>query len=249
MKLPAVLVIVAVALWYFLTPRSSVASSPVVAAVAPAVVGVAKPTSPSAAPANPPPAAPTLVLAAADKPVTADKPANAPQLVLKNALGPDNHYHDDLLGLSATFPQGWKVAAAKRWGTANHENTVWLQPEVATSARPSMYYKQYVETPPDRSTAETYLRDQAQQKEDFRIGNGLTDYKNVPESFSYYDINGSPALSYFATFTKGDEVMTEYFIRVLSPNGYVMFFTTGKLDDVKAVMPQVKQMASSLKGP
>jgi hypothetical protein len=89
---------------------------------------------------------------------------------------------------------------------------------------------------------------QAQEKEASRVP-ARPDYKNVPESFSYYNINGSPALSYFATFTQGDQVMTEYFVRVLGPKGYTMFFTTGRLEDVKAIMPQVKQMAGSLKGP
>ena len=57
------------------------------------------------------------------------------------------------------------------------------------------------------------------------------------------------AMTYFATFTRGDQVMTEHFIRVLSPRGYVMFFTTGRFEDVKTIMPQLKQAASTVKGP
>jgi hypothetical protein len=33
---------------------------------------------------------------------------------------------------------------------------------------------------------------------------------------------------------------------VLGQQGYVMFFTSGKLDEVKTIMPQVQQMASSV---
>ena len=247
MKLLAFLVIVVAICWYFLTAGRPVAPNQVAVAPAPVVVPSVRPTPPPA----PLPAAqaPTVSLVAAAKPVEAVNPAEAPQIVLENVLGPNNQYHDDLMGLSATFPEGWEVMKALRWGTNNHENTVFLKPDVPTSATPSMYYRLYVDPPPAADMAETYLLTQAQQKEDARIASGRADYKNVPESFAYTDINGSPALSYFATFTQGDQVMTEYFIRVLTPKGYVLFFTTGQLEDVKAIIPQVKQMASSLKGP
>ena len=78
---------------------------------------------------------------------------------------------------------------------------------------------------------------------------GTPDYQNVADSFSFFDVDGSPAMTYFATFTRGDQVMTEHFIRVLGPRGYVMFFTTGKFEDVKAIMPQLKQAAATVKGP
>ena len=212
------------------------------------------PPSPSAKPTAPPP--PSAVAAAvpatpavAAAPPAAARPAGAPQIVLADVLGPNNLYHDDLLGISMTYPEGWRVRDAKRWGTNNHENTLWLLPDGETTASPSMYYKNYTDTPPDSSVAEAYLRKQAQEKEDFRISGGIADYKNVPESFAFTDVNGNPSLSYFATFTRGDQVMTEYFVRVLGQQGYVMFFTTGKLEDVKAIMPQVNQMAASVKVP
>lgn len=40
-------------------------------------------------------------------------------------------------------------------------------------------------------------------------------------------------MSYFATFTRSDQIMTEHFIRVLGPRGYDMFFTKGNFEDVK----------------
>ncbi len=211
----------------------------------------------SVPPPPPPRAAPVPVLVGAVESVVTVPtppeqvltPTDAPQIVLEEVLGPNNLYHDDFIGLSLTLPEGWKVRGAGRWGTNNHENTVTLAPETASTARPSMYYKLYVDPPPDASNADAALRTQAQQKESSRIAAGLTDYKNVPESFVTFDVNGSPAISYFATFTQGDQVMTENFIRVLGPKGYVMFFTTGKLEDVQAILPQLKQMAASIKGP
>jgi hypothetical protein len=177
---------------------------------------------------------------------------NAPiPIDLAQALGANNDYTDAAMGLSVTFPEGWKVRNAIRWGEDHRQNTVFLQPAVPSSASPSMFYKPY--TPEEAASmgsagAQALLREQAQSKEASRIA-GVPDYQNVPDSFHFFDVNGSPAMSYFATFTRGDQVMTEHFIRVLSPKGYVMFFTTGKFEDVKAVMPQLKQAASSVKGP
>jgi hypothetical protein len=145
------------------------------------------------------------------------------------------------------------VRDAIRWGTnGDHsQNTVFLKPDIPSSASPSLYYKPYTaeEAAAIGGTgAQALLREQAQKKEASRIS-GIPDYQNVADSFSFFDVNGSPAMSYFATFTRGDQVMTEHFIRILGPNGYAMFFTTGKFEDVKAVMPQLKQAASTVKGP
>ena len=156
-----------------------------------------------------------------------------------------------MVGLSLMLPAGWTVRDAIRWGTGHTQNTVFLKPDVPSSASPSMYYKPY--TPQEAASlvstgAEALLREQAQKKEASRLP-GAPDYQNVPDSFSFFDVNGSPSMSYFATFTRGDQVMTEHFIRVLSPRGYVMFFTTGRFEDVKVIMPQLKQAASTVKGP
>lgn len=112
-----------------------------------------------------------------------------------------------------------------------------------------MYYQMYSDRVPDLSASEAYLRQIAQSKEDSRSGNGTSDYKNVPSSFEFKQIDGRPALSYFAVFTTGNQVMTEYFTRILGQKGYVMFFTTGRLEDVQAIKPQIDQMASTVQVP
>lgn len=252
MKLSLSLIAVAAICWYFLPAKPPVEmSGPATTAAVPAPVKQPAPSVAIVPAAGVTP--PTPILREPSDVTRRAAPYNpneAPQIVLAAMLGPNNLYHDDLLGFAMTYPAGWRVGSARRWGTNNHENTVSLVPESESTASPSMYYKLYVDQPPaDAATAEAYLRKQAQDKEDARIAGGLADYKNVPESFALTQINGNPALTYFATFSHGNDVMTEYFIRVLGPKGYVMFFTNGKLEDVKTIMPQVKQMAESLKMP
>jgi hypothetical protein len=209
------------------------------APLAPVVSSSAAPVARPMAAAESAPAAPT---AAPSAPIKID---------LTQALGPNNHYHDAHVGLSVTLPAGWTVRDAIRWGENHTQNTVFLRPEPRTTASPSMYYKPY--TPEEAASissrgAGALLREQAEKKEISRAAGG-SDYRNVPDSFAFFDVNGSPAMSYFATFTRGDQVMTEHFIRVLGPRGYVMFFTPGKFEDVQAIMPQLKQAASTVRGP
>ncbi len=221
------------------------------------------PASPKPTPAAPTPTPPVVSTPApgprvqfvpatpSDSAARATDP-NAPiKIDLTAALGPDNHYHDTAVGLDVMLPAGWTIRQAIRWGNNHSENTVFLSPEVGSSAMPSMYYKPYLDTEAatiGATGSEALLREQAQKKEASRVV-GLPDYKNVPDSFSFYDVNGSPAMSYFATFTRSGEVMTEHFIRILGPKGYVMFFTSGKFEDVKALMPALKQASTTVKGP
>jgi hypothetical protein len=96
---------------------------------------------------------------------------------------------------------------------------------------------------------EATLRDMAQQKEVSRIADGRTDYRNDPSSFVFRTIDGRPSLSYIATWTRNDEVQAEYFLRILGPTGYVMFFNQGPAKDVQALIPAVFQMAGTVKPP
>lgn len=241
---------------YFATSQATADNMIAAASIAPP----AKPTLPSSprspSPADIPPPVPLRSVRVAPAPAS-DSIAPAPdpnapiEIDLAEALGPNNRYQDTAVGLSVQLPEGWTVRSAMRWGPNHTENTVLLSPDVPSSASPSMYYKPYKaeETATLSGTgAEALLREQAQKKEASRLG-WAPDYKNVPDSFSFFDVNGSPALSYFATFTRDDQIMTEHFIRILGPKGYVMFFTQGKFDDVKAIIPQLKQAASTVKGP
>jgi hypothetical protein len=261
MKYLALIVALAVLGWFgftrYLATIESTAQNTAATPVAPAATEPAPSTSTPTTPpvASPPPVtSPTMrvVQSAAPEPTGRAPNPNAPiKIDLKEALGPDNRFQDAVVGLSVMLPEGWTVRDAIRWGAGHTQNTVFLKPDVASSASPSMYYKPY--TPQEAASlistgAQALLREQAQKKEASRVA-GTPDYQNVPDSFSFFDVNGSPAMTYFATFTRGDQVMTEHFIRVLSPRGYVMFFTTGRFEDVKTIMPQLKQAASTVKGP
>lgn len=177
-------------------------------------------------------------------------PANGPiPMSLVGMVGANNLFHDDAWGLSMTYPDGWTLLRGMRWGEDHRENTLFMSPDVPSTARPSMYYQEFRDPAATRENAKTYLRGLAQWKENSRIAAGVSDYKNVPGSFAFTAIDGHPAMSYFATFSEGNDVRTEYFIRILGRQGYVMFFTSGRLEDVKPIMPAIEKMAASVKLP
>ena len=253
MKTLALIVVMLALIWFgitrFGTAKAPLEPSRVAASPAPLTPSVNPAPPPVAVPVPAPATAPTAASPLVEVAKATVLSTAAPEIVLENVLGPNNLYPDDLLGVSATLPDGWTVRGAGRWGENNRENTVSLSPETETTARPSMYYQMYPKEVPEPGQAEAYLRNIAEWKENSRISAGLADYKNVPESFAFTDINGNPSLSYFATFTRGNEVMTEYFVRILGKKGYVMFFTQGRLEDVKAIMPPLQKMAGSVKVP
>lgn len=176
-----------------------------------------------------------------------ERARNQQSAFLSEVIGPNNAFHDAQFGLTATYPEGWTVMGGSRWGERSEQNTIAFTPATASSARPSMYYQQNQNPPPPPDQAEAYLRGIAESKEKSRIDAGLSDYKNVPESITYEVVDGRPTLSYYAVFTRGNQVMTEHFIRTLGQQNYVMFFTQGRLEDVQAIVPQIKQMSKTVK--
>ena len=96
--------------------------------------------------------------------------------------------------------------------------------------------------------ADVLLREQALKKEASRVAI-IPDYRNVPGSFQFFKVNGRPGMAYLATFTTGGQVMTEHFVRVLGPAGYVMIFTQGRIEEVKAILPELMAAVSTLKCP
>lgn len=159
-------------------------------------------------------------------------------------------YTDQATGVSVTLPDGWMIREAYRWGTGHRENTVVLSPKRGRAA-PRMYYQPYdAKALKDMASGDLHgmLREQAQLKEASRRRIVL-DYRNVPGSFVFFEVMGRPAMAYLATFLGREEDSAEHFIRVLGPKGYVMFFTSGPLEDVEALIPQLMQMAGSAMGP
>lgn len=185
--------------------------------------------------ASPTPAAPTA--------------AFHPPMSLPEVLRPNNRFHDAVFGVSATYPEGWSVRRVLRWGRNHAENTVFFAPPEGSAAIPSMYYQMYPDGAPDFRNAEAVLREMAQKKEASRLERGLNDYQNDPGSFVFREIDGHPSLSYFATFTRGDQVHAEYFMRILGEKGYVMFFMRGPAIDVQVLIPSVHQMGATVSPP
>jgi hypothetical protein len=172
-----------------------------------------------------------------------------PQMTLVQVLEPNNVFHDALFGVWATYPEGWSVQKASRWGQKNHENSVLFSPPKGSAAIPIMYYAMYFNGAPAPGNAEAMLREGAQKKEASRLHDGLKNYKNDPDSFVFRVINGHLSLSYLATFTQGGQVQDEYFMRIQGEKGFVMFFTHGPPNDVQALVPSVDQMAGTVKPP
>jgi hypothetical protein len=170
---------------------------------------------------------------------------------MKDVFGPNNSFNDASYGVSVSYPQGWMVRDALRWGNSNEQNTVFFAPPPPSAATPSMYYQMFSPTmlKPEPGKIEGYLRDIAVSKEGSRIRAGLSDYKNVPESFAFKQIAGRPAASYFAVYTLRGQMMEEYFIRIVGEKGYVMFFVQGPAEDVSAIHTAVDRMAETVKVP
>jgi hypothetical protein len=165
-------------------------------------------------------------------------------------LRPNRQISDPVIGVSVTYPEGWSVGdIAVRWGVNGGENTVFFTAPGDSKAVPSMYYRKYTDGPAfDMANPEATLRDMARQKEQSRR-NPNNEYTNDPDSFVFRTIDGNPSLSYFATYTQGEQVRAEYFLRILGPTGYVMFFTSGPVSDVQAIIPTVFQMGGTVKPP
>ena len=165
--------------------------------------------------------------------------------------GSNNSFNDAAYGVSVSYPLGWVVRNAQRWGKNNSENTVFFAPPPPSRARPSMYYQMFSPSAPKPAPdkIEAYLRNNAASKERSRIASGLSDYNNVPESFEFRQIAGRPGASYFAVYSLRGQIMEEYFIRIVGETGYVMFFVQGPAADVSSIRATVDRMAETVQVP
>lgn len=252
--LSALLLLGGISAWWLWWPADPAASAKTVTEVAteakgptpqPKPTGAVAPVVSAAAPSTTPPkqqpTAPVVM------------PRTPGKLSVNDVVLPGNRIYDAKFGLAATYPENWTVRdVALRWGVNEGENTIFFGLPEAAQATSSMYYRKYTDGPAfSMANPEATLRDMAQQKEVSRIADGRTDYRNDGDSFVFRTIDGNPSLSYFATYshpTTG-ELHAEYFLRVLGPTGYVMFFNYGPVKEVQAVIPTVFQMAGTVKPP
>jgi hypothetical protein len=236
--------------WWLIRP----APIPKTAAVAPDKNLPARtPTAPPSPPADATTVAPQTAVPRSAVPESqrAVAPQKGPKPTLADLLQPGRRIHDVQAGLTVTYPEDWAPRdVALRWGVNEGENTIFFRAPEGSQAVPSLYYRKYSDGPAfDMANPEATLRDMALQKEVSRSAGGQNDYRNDPGSFVFRTIDGNPTLSYFATYTSRGEVQAEYFLRMLGPSGYVMFFNRGPVKDVQALIPTIVDMAGTVKPP
>lgn len=173
--------------------------------------------------------------------------ALAQQIPLPEILGPGNSVKDPVHGVAFTYPAGWEVRFAHRWGKDNKENTLVLRAVWPSEWGASVYWQPLGgKTTPG---AEATLREDAQRKAESRIAGGLRDYANVPGSFEFFKVGDRTAMRYHATFTRGGRPMVEYFTRVIGDKMMVMLFTMLPAVELAALRPELDQMMASVRLP
>jgi len=169
---------------------------------------------------------------------------------LAELVGPNNLIRDQVYGVSVTYPPGWQVRGASRWGKNNKENTVMFQAIWPLESRPSLYYQPTSNfDKPAPGQEEAHFRYTAGTKAASRVRAGLGDYKNLEDTFTYLQINGRPAFRYVASFTQNGRKHFEYFTRVLGDQMMVMFFTMGPLEEMETIRREVDQMSATVQVP
>ncbi len=176
--------------------------------------------------------------------------ALAQSIPLDELVGPNNAIRDSKYGLSATYPAGWQVRGAHRWGKNNLENTIMMQAIWPLTSRPSLYYQPTSNFDRPAPGAEAaHFNYTAGTKAAQRVNNGLRDYRNLTDTFSLKTINGRPAFSYVATFTMQGVPHYEYFVRILGTELMAMFFVQGPIEELDAVRREIDQMAATVQLP
>lgn len=168
---------------------------------------------------------------------------------LTELVGPNNSIRDSVYGISATYPAGWQVRQAQRWGKNNLENTIFLQAGWPLESRPSLYYQPRTNfDSPAPGKEEAHFLHTAGTKAASRVS-GLADYRNLSESFTFAPINGRPAFRYVANYTLNGKLHYEYFVRILGEKMMVMFFTQGPIAELDTLRREVDQMSSTVHVP
>ena len=168
---------------------------------------------------------------------------------LSKIKAPNNAVSDGEYGVSMTYPTGWKVMRAARWGQNNEKTTIVLQRSQPASPIVNFFYQKFggeaQRTPEikDWFRSSFHEKQAAKQKE-------LTNYQNDPGSLTYgTTAGGLPRCSYMATFTKGSDRLVEYYVRVAGEKTYVMFLTQGTRSEIEAMRADIDQMANAVRLP
>lgn len=191
----------------------------------------------------------TLALLAALALVTVGQSQSIP---LNELVGPNNVIRDPMYGIAVTYPAGWEILGAGRWGKNNQENTISFKVIWPSEARPSLYYQpttNFNRPGPSASEVAAHFKYTAGTKAQQRINSGMSDYQNIESSFEQTTINGRPAFRYLATYSRAGKKYYEYFIRVLGEQLMAMFFVQIPAEELDLVRGEVDQMAATIQVP
>ena len=179
-------------------------------------------------------------------PLAADAQIDIP---MRKIQAPNNTINDREYGVSMTYPAGWSVAGARRWGQNIEKTSIELRRGRSAVARVGFFYQKFggeVQRPPeikDFFRNSFHEKQAAKQKE-------LPNYQNDPGSLTYgTTAGGLPKCSYMATFTKGSDRLIEYYVRVAGEKTYAMFLTQGTRSEIEAMRADIDQMADTLRLP
>jgi len=176
--------------------------------------------------------------------------ARAQPIPLSELVGANNSLKDSMYGISLTYPAGWEVRGAHRWGKNNRENTIMFQALWPLEARPSLYYQPTSNfDKPAKGEEEAHFKRTAGTKAQQRIASGMKDYQNLDDTFVFTTINGRPAFRYTARFTMRGRPHFEYFVRVLGDEMMAMFFVVASAEEIEAIRRDIDQMAATIRVP
>lgn len=168
--------------------------------------------------------------------------------LLEKINAPNNTVNDREYGVSMTYPAGWSVQHGTRWGKNNDKTTILLM-RTRPGGGVSFFYQKFdAESPRSPVIRDWFLSSfqnkEAAKKKDFR------DYRNDPSSVTYGSTAGGlPMCSYMATFTKGSNHRTEYYVRVAGETTFVMFVAEGTRAEIDAWRAEIDQMARTVRLP
>ena len=162
--------------------------------------------------------------------------------------GPNHTVRDPLFGLTAAYPEDWKVNDVKRWG--DRQNTIFFEITSDPEPSPNFYYRVYHAPKPMTPDAlAEFVREEARKKQEARRDQ-YADYTNRAEGVRVFNVGEYPAFSWLADFTSpsGDK-WAEYFVRFQTDAADASFFLQAPRNQIEKLRPTVDRFMAGLKMP
>jgi hypothetical protein len=157
-----------------------------------------------------------------------------------------DEYRDPVTAVSFRLPRAWKLERAMRWG--DHETTLFLR-DPESSAFAGLYY-QWPRAQNSLVDIEAEMRESIEEKaRQRRQREKLLDYRVLPESVRALVVDGQPARTWLATFTRNGREMVEYLTRIQSPGAVALFYCHLPATELPAFRLRFDPVISSLRLP